>query len=52
MMFEFLGWATEADAIDRAVRGALRDEKVPAELGGRLGTREVGDWVANAVMKG
>jgi isocitrate/isopropylmalate dehydrogenase len=47
-----LGWQVEADAIDLAVRGALREGKTPAELGGKLGTREVGDWIANAVAKG
>lgn len=52
MMFEYLGWQVEADAIDLAVRGALREGKTPAELGGKLGTREVGDWIANAVAKG
>src|ERR1700678_1882202 len=52
MMFEYLGWAAEAGAIDRTVRAALREGKTPAELGGTLGTREVGDWIANAVAKG
>jgi hypothetical protein len=33
------------------VRAALREGKTPAELGGTLGTREVGDWVANAMAK-
>jgi 3-isopropylmalate dehydrogenase len=49
MMFEYLGWQAEADAIDRAVRAALKEGKIPAELGGTLGTREVGDWVANSI---
>ena len=51
MMFEFLGWQPEAQAIDKAVRAALREGKTPAELGGTLSTREVGDWVANAIAK-
>ena len=51
MMFEYLGWGAEAKAIDSAVRAALRDGKTPAELGGKLGTREVGDWVAEYVTK-
>jgi isocitrate/isopropylmalate dehydrogenase len=49
MMFEYLGWQAEADAIARAVRAALKEGKTPAELGGTLGTREVGDWVANSI---
>src|SRR5580692_9206213 len=51
MMFEFLGWQAEAQAIDKAVRAALKEGKTPAELGGALSTREVGDWVANSVAK-
>jgi 3-isopropylmalate dehydrogenase len=52
MMFEYLGWVAEAGAIDRAVRAALREGKVPTELGGVLSTVEVGDWVADFVAKG
>jgi 3-isopropylmalate dehydrogenase len=51
MMFEYLGWNEEAGAIDRAIRAALREGKTPAELGGTLGTREVGDWVARELAK-
>ncbi|MFZ3216847.1 MAG: 3-isopropylmalate dehydrogenase [Candidatus Acidiferrales bacterium] len=51
MMFEYLGWAGEARAIDTAVRAALREGKTAAELGGSLSTREVGDWVADFVAK-
>ena len=51
MMFEYLGWKREGAAIDTAVRGALREGKTPAELGGSLGTRETGDWLANSVAK-
>jgi 3-isopropylmalate dehydrogenase len=51
MMFEYLGWMREANAIETAVREALREGKTPAELGGSLGTREMGDWLANSVAK-
>jgi 3-isopropylmalate dehydrogenase len=51
MMLDYLGWADEGRAVEAAVREALRDEKIPAELGGSLGTREVGDWFANRVAK-
>ncbi len=47
MMFEFFGWTAEAQAIESAVRAALREGKTPAELGGSLGTRECGDHLAN-----
>src|SRR5580704_3761286 len=49
MMLEYLGWQTESQAVESAVRAALREGKTPAELGGSLGTREVGDWLANQV---
>jgi len=51
MMFEYLGWKQEAKAIDAAVRGALREGKIPAELGGTMGTREIGEWLANSVAR-
>lgn len=49
MLFEHLGWIKEARSLESAVRAALSDEKTPAELGGSLGTRECGDWLANFV---
>jgi len=51
MMLEHLGWGAESQAIEVAVRAALAEAKTPAELGGALSTREVGDWVANAVSR-
>src|ERR1700675_3779415 len=51
MMFAYLGWTAEAQAIQDAVRTGIREEKTPAELGGSLGTREVGDWLTNSVSK-
>jgi 3-isopropylmalate dehydrogenase len=51
MMCEYLGWAAEGKAIENAVRVALREGKTPAELGGALGTREIGDFIAGAVAR-
>src|SRR3984957_8105358 len=51
MMFEYFGWKRESEAIEAAVRAALREGKTPAELGGSMGTREVGDWLTNSVAK-
>jgi len=51
MMLEYLGWAAEAKAIENAVRIALREGKTPAELGGTLGTRELGDFIAATVTR-
>jgi len=51
MMLDYLGWADEERAVEAAVRAALREGKIPAELGGSLGTREVGDWIANQIVR-
>jgi 3-isopropylmalate dehydrogenase len=51
MMLDYLGWPAEAQAVEAAVRAALRESKTPAELGGSLGTREIGDWLANRISK-
>src|SRR6201987_107891 len=47
IMLDYLGWSAESRAIEVAVRAALAQSKTPAELGGALSTREVGDWIAN-----
>jgi len=51
MMMEYLGWVREAGLIDAAVRSAIRGGKTTADLGGSLGTREVGDWLAERISK-
>jgi isocitrate/isopropylmalate dehydrogenase len=51
MMLDYLGWSAESRAVEATVRAALAESKTPAELGGALGTREVGDWVANQITK-
>lgn len=47
MMLEFLGWKTQAAALQKAVRAALRENSVTPDLGGKKGTTEVGDWLAD-----
>ena len=42
-MLEHLGWTEEARRIEDAVRWAVENEQTTADIGGRLGTREVGD---------
>jgi len=49
MMCEYLGWAKEARAMEDAVRAAIREGKTTKDLGGSLGTRDAGDWLANKV---
>ncbi len=51
MMLEHLGWGQEAEAIRAAVRTAVREDQSTHDIGGRLGTREVGDWLANYIAK-
>jgi 3-isopropylmalate dehydrogenase len=51
MMFSYFGWTVEAQRIEDAVRAAIREGKTTADLGGPLGTREVGDWLANHVAR-
>lgn len=49
MMLEFIGQPEAAAQIEQAVREAVRQGMTTPELGGKLGTREVGDWVAARV---
>jgi 3-isopropylmalate dehydrogenase len=48
LMFETLGWAAEADLIERAVERAVADGHTTTDIGGTLGTAAVGDAVAAA----
>jgi 3-isopropylmalate dehydrogenase len=45
MMLSYLGLSTEARRMDGAVRAAIREGKTTPDLGGSLGTRELGDWL-------
>jgi len=51
MLCDYLAWQREGDALRAAVRAALREGKCTADLGGSLGTREAGDWIATHVSK-
>jgi len=51
MMLDHLSWADEAAAIQQAVRDAVRGNQTTNDLGGSLGTREAGDWLANYIAK-
>jgi 3-isopropylmalate dehydrogenase len=46
LMLETLGWPKEAAAIDAAVLKAVRENQVTPDIGGALGTREAGDYIA------
>ena len=52
MMLAHLGFTREAKKIEAAVLEALRQKKTTQDIGGTLGTREVGEWVAGFVSAG
>lgn len=49
MMLAHLGFALEAAKIEAAVLEAVRQKKTTQDIGGTLGTREAGHWIANFV---
>jgi 3-isopropylmalate dehydrogenase len=51
MMLEYLGLNREADKISSAVLEAVRQRKTTQDVGGALGTRETGEWIANQAAK-
>ncbi len=52
MMLDYLGAPAEARRIEQAVGEAVRQKQTTEDLGGTLGTREVGDWVAARLAAG
>ena len=51
MMCEHIGWMDEAKVLETAVRAALSESKVTSDLGGKLHTEEVGNWLAEFVSR-
>jgi 3-isopropylmalate dehydrogenase len=51
MMLAHLGFSHEAEKIERAVLEALRRKQTTADVGGTLGTKEAGEWIAKAVSR-
>ena len=49
MMLRHLGFAKEADAVEAAVLEAVRQKKTTQDIGGSLGTREAGEWIAEKI---
>jgi 3-isopropylmalate dehydrogenase len=45
LMLEHLGWREEADRIEAAVRWAVDEDRTTPDIGGGLGTREVGEAI-------
>jgi 3-isopropylmalate dehydrogenase len=51
LMLEYLGLTREASAIEAAVKESVVTGHGTAEIGGTLGTRETGDYIAKAVAQ-
>jgi 3-isopropylmalate dehydrogenase len=51
MMLNHLGLAADAAKIEAAVLEAVRQKKSTPDIGGSLGTREAGEWVAQRVAR-
>jgi len=51
LMLETLGLTDEAAAVDAAVLRAVRERQVTQDVGGKLGTREAGDFIASTVLR-
>jgi 3-isopropylmalate dehydrogenase len=49
LMLDHLGWTAEAAAIERAVKSAIETANVTTDVGGRLGTSQTGDYVAEQI---
>jgi 3-isopropylmalate dehydrogenase len=49
LMLETLGLGKEAAAIEAAILRAVKDNQVTSDIGGHLGTREAGDFVARQI---
>src|ERR1700730_13377953 len=51
MMLDHLDLKPQAEALRKAVRAAVHAKQTTIDLGGTLGTREAGDWLAEYVAK-
>lgn len=51
MMIEHVGWRMEAKALEGAVRSAVREGQRTTDLGGKLTTEEVGDWISEEITR-
>src|SRR6476660_9915123 len=49
MMLRHLEFKNEADKIEAAVLEAVRQKKTTEDIGGKLGTREAGEWIARNI---
>jgi isocitrate/isopropylmalate dehydrogenase len=52
LMLETLGRVDEARRIEAAVEAAVVAGHTTVDIGGALGTREVGNWIADYIENG
>jgi 3-isopropylmalate dehydrogenase len=52
LMLETLGHVRAARTVEQAVEAAVNEGHTTADIGGPLGTSEVGDWIANRIRGG
>jgi 3-isopropylmalate dehydrogenase len=51
LMLETLGFLDEAAAVDAAILQAVREGQVTQDVGGKLGTKEAGDYIARSILR-
>jgi isocitrate/isopropylmalate dehydrogenase len=51
MMLDHIDWPAEARAIEHAVQAAIKEGITTPDLGGKMGTKQVGDWLGTSVSK-
>jgi 3-isopropylmalate dehydrogenase len=49
LMLETVGWTDESKRIEAAVEAAVRAGETTTDIGGKLGTSQVGDWIASKI---
>ncbi len=49
LLLEHLGLAAEAGWVEQAARTSIHENQTTVDLGGTLGTRQAGDWLANFI---
>jgi 3-isopropylmalate dehydrogenase len=50
MMLEYLGFPEVSSQIEEVVREAIREDQTTPDLGGTLGTREMGNWICARLL--
>ena len=51
-MLEHLGFDQEVKWVEKAVKYALNTENTTSDMGGRLSTSQVGDFISDQIKKG